>query len=146
MIDSQPCSAATENSPSGIASANVLAKRASVVGSITALERVLRGGGGGNAGSTAVFSLSDDTPDDDDMDVVSGDEFNGSQVNPGISSVSASKTMSEPATDDEAAKKSSDEGKKLRKRASHCHLLAFLNSTHTSMRPGRESAGSRRSR
>lgn len=38
------------------------------------------------------------------------------------------------------------EGKKLRKRASACHLDAFLNSIQTSMRPGRESAGSRRSR
>lgn len=41
---------------------------------------------------------------------------------------------------------SSVEGKKLRKSASACHLLAFRNSTHTSMRPGRLSAGSRRSR
>lgn len=41
---------------------------------------------------------------------------------------------------------SSSLGKKLRKRASACHLLAFLNSTQTSMRPGRDSAGSRRSR
>ena len=41
---------------------------------------------------------------------------------------------------------SSVEGKKLRKRASACHLEAFLNSTQTSIRPGRESAGSKRSR
>jgi hypothetical protein len=41
---------------------------------------------------------------------------------------------------------SSAEGKKLRNRASACHLLAFLNSTQTSIRPGRERAGSRRSR
>ena len=41
---------------------------------------------------------------------------------------------------------SSSHGKKLRKRASACHLLAFLNSTQTSIRPGRDSAGSRRSR
>lgn len=41
---------------------------------------------------------------------------------------------------------SSAEGKKLRNRASACHLLAFLNSTQTSIRPGRDSAGSRRSR
>lgn len=41
---------------------------------------------------------------------------------------------------------SSVEGKKLRKRASACHFDAFLNSTQTSIRPGRERAGSRRSR
>ena len=41
---------------------------------------------------------------------------------------------------------SSELGKKLRNNASACHGLAFLNSTQTSMRPGRESAGSRRSR
>lgn len=41
---------------------------------------------------------------------------------------------------------SSVEGKKLRKSCSACHLDAFLNSTQTSMRPGRDSAGSRRSR
>jgi len=41
---------------------------------------------------------------------------------------------------------SSSHGKKLRKRASACHLLAFLNSTQTSIRPGRDRAGSRRSR
>ena len=41
---------------------------------------------------------------------------------------------------------SSIEGKKFRKRASACHLDAFLNSTHTSIRPGRESAGSSLSR
>jgi hypothetical protein len=37
-------------------------------------------------------------------------------------------------------------GKKLRKSASACHLLEFLNSIQTSMRPGRESAGSSFSR
>ena len=41
---------------------------------------------------------------------------------------------------------SSIEGKKLRNNNSACHLDAFLNSTQTSMRPGRESAGSSRSR
>lgn len=41
---------------------------------------------------------------------------------------------------------SSMEGKKFLNRASACHLLAFLNSTQTSIRPGRERAGSRRSR
>ena len=41
---------------------------------------------------------------------------------------------------------SSSHGKKFRKSASACHLLAFLNSTQTSMRPGRDKAGSRRSR
>lgn len=41
---------------------------------------------------------------------------------------------------------SSVDGKKLRKSSSACHLEAFLNSTQTSMRPGRDSAGSRRSR
>ena len=41
---------------------------------------------------------------------------------------------------------SSAHGKKLRKRASACHLDACLNSIQTSIRPGRESAGSRRSR
>ena len=41
---------------------------------------------------------------------------------------------------------SSVEGKKLRNNSSACHLDAFRNSTHTSIRPGRDSAGSRRSR
>lgn len=41
---------------------------------------------------------------------------------------------------------SSSQGKKFLNRASACHLLAFLNSIQTSMRPGRDSAGSRRSR
>lgn len=41
---------------------------------------------------------------------------------------------------------SSVDGKKLRKRSSACHLEAFLNSIQTSIRPGRESAGSSRSR
>ena len=45
-----------------------------------------------------------------------------------------------------AARSVSDDGKKLRKSASACHLEAFLNSTQTSIRPGRHSAGSRRSR
>ena len=45
-----------------------------------------------------------------------------------------------------ASSSSSAQGKKLRKRASACHLLAFLNSTQTSIRPGRDRAGSRRSR
>jgi hypothetical protein len=38
------------------------------------------------------------------------------------------------------------DGKKLRNKASACHFEAFLNSTQTSIRPGRESAGSRRSK
>lgn len=41
---------------------------------------------------------------------------------------------------------SSVDGKKFLNNASACHLEAFLNSTHTSIRPGRESAGSKRSR
>ena len=41
---------------------------------------------------------------------------------------------------------SSVEGKKLRNSCSACHFDAFLNSIHTSIRPGRDSAGSRRSR
>lgn len=41
---------------------------------------------------------------------------------------------------------SSAQGKKFLKSASACHLDACLNSIQTSMRPGRESAGSRRSR
>ena len=41
---------------------------------------------------------------------------------------------------------SSVEGKKLRKSCSACHFDAFLNSIQTSMRPGRDNAGSRRSR
>jgi hypothetical protein len=45
-----------------------------------------------------------------------------------------------------ASSSSSAQGKKLRKRASACHLLAFLNSIQTSIRPGRDRAGSRRSK
>lgn len=41
---------------------------------------------------------------------------------------------------------SSVDGKKLRNSNSACHFDAFLNSTQTSIRPGRDSAGSRRSR
>ena len=41
---------------------------------------------------------------------------------------------------------SSTQGKKFRNKASACHLLAFLNSIHTSIRPGLESAGSSFSR
>lgn len=41
---------------------------------------------------------------------------------------------------------SSVDGKKFRKSSSACHFEAFLNSIQTSMRPGRESAGSSRSR
>lgn len=41
---------------------------------------------------------------------------------------------------------SSVDGKKLRKSCSACHLDAFLNSIQTSIRPGRDNAGSRRSR
>lgn len=41
---------------------------------------------------------------------------------------------------------SSSQGKKFLNKASACHLLAFLNSIQTSIRPGRERAGSRRSR
>lgn len=40
----------------------------------------------------------------------------------------------------------SDDGKKLRNRCSACQREAFLNSTQTSILPGRQSAGSRRSR
>ena len=41
---------------------------------------------------------------------------------------------------------SSVDGKKLRKRDSACHFDACLNSTQTSMRPGRDKAGSSRSK
>ena len=41
---------------------------------------------------------------------------------------------------------SSIDGKKFLNNASACHFDAFLNSIHTSMRPGLERAGSRRSR
>jgi len=41
---------------------------------------------------------------------------------------------------------SSIDGKKFLNNASACHFEAFLNSIHTSMRPGLERAGSRRSR
>lgn len=129
-----------------MASANVLANRANVVGSNGVFVRALRGGGG-NAGSTVeAFSLPS-LEDDDDTEVLLGDELNVSQVNPGISmSASSAREASEPCNEEDVANKSSEDGKKLRNNASHCHLLAFLNSTHTSIRPGRESAGSRRSR
>lgn len=50
------------------------------------------------------------------------------------------------ATSSPSTMSSSVDGKKFLNKASACHLLAFLNSTQTSIRPGRERAGSRRSR
>jgi hypothetical protein len=41
---------------------------------------------------------------------------------------------------------SSAEGKKFLNKCSACHFDAFLNSIHTSIRPGRDRAGSRRSK
>ena len=81
---------------------------------------------------------SDDSPEDSDGDCdgCGDDDVNvagGGRTTPSIS-------LSSPSSS------SSAHGKKFLNRASACHLDAFLNSTHTSMRPGRDSAGSNRSR
>jgi len=62
----------------------------------------------------------------------------------GSSSESSSLSRVKVSLSDEVS--ASEEGKKLRKSPSACHLDAFLNSIQTSMRPGRHSAGSRRSK
>lgn len=74
-------------------------------------------------------SVDVETPDEDSAE---GDGGEGSS----IPSRSPSSSMFSSSAD----------GKKLLKRSSACHLDAFLNSIQTSIRPGRESAGSRRSR
>lgn len=74
----------------------------------------------------------DPSDDPSDVDATEGDGGMGS------STPSSSPSM--------ITSSSSVEGKKLRKSCSACHFEAFLNSIHTSIRPGRERAGSRRSR
>lgn len=63
----------------------------------------------------------------------------------GVDGMDSSTLSSSPGSRVISPSSSSVEGKKLRKSASACHFDAFLNSTHTSIRPGRERAGSRRS-
>ena len=81
----------------------------------------------------------DDSIDDSDeempIELLVSTEGDGGVGN-SIPSKSPSSTISSSSVD----------GKKLRKRSSACHFDAFLNSTQTSIRPGRDNAGSKRSR
>jgi hypothetical protein len=173
MRDSQPCSAATLNSSSGIESANFLASRLSVAASkgfavcwLAAVDGSTTGGRyalflapkspevGLNGAGVGLLPLGPDVGDESDV----VDEENDGDVDHSVDtsepcssnkgdggqgrstpSISPSRTMSPSSS-------SSVEGKKLRKRASACHFEAFLNSTQTSILPGLESAGSKRSK
>ena len=73
---------------------------------------------------------SDDTPEADSVDGDGGTVLS--------STLSRSPSI--------GALSSSVDGKKLRNSSSACHLDALRNSTQTSIRPGRDNAGSRRSR
>ncbi len=78
----------------------------------------------------------------DENEVDAGDPTSSTEGEGGV--VGSSMPSSSPSSSTMSS--SSVEGKKLRNRSSACHLDAFLNSTHTSIRPGRDNAGSRRSR
>lgn len=174
--DLHPCSAATLNSSSGIASANFLASLASVAlsrggdeclyaaissstdggayeeadlkSSLASLGISTRSGEGGMGlledavAGRDTFDSAGDVIDDGmekseeveapDEDCVDGDGGEGMSI---PSSSASRSTLS-----------SSADGKKFLKRSSACHFDAFLNSIQTSIRPGRERAGSRRSR
>ncbi len=86
----------------------------------------------------------DHRDDDDEIDARDGRDSAGTDSTMGEGGVVGSSTLSRSPSI--GASSSSVDGKKLRKRSSACHFDAFRNSTQTSIRPGRESAGSRRSR
>ena len=117
----------------------------------------MRGGGGGDVAreleGEGIASSSEDVvagdPVRDDHIDESGVEFGavsdvGVRGDKGDGGVVLSSTLSRSPSI--GALSSSVDGKKLRKSNSACHLDAFLNSIQTSIRPGRDSAGSRRSR
>ncbi len=121
-------------------SATVLAPTVEVV-------RQRTGRPSGNDGS------GDNEPDDPDGLVGTEENVEGSEENSveleddaveGDGGITGSSMLSRSPS--MGASSSSVEGKKLRKSCSACHFDAFLNSIQTSMRPGRDSAGSRRSR
>lgn len=95
----------------------------------------------------------------EESDVVDAEEGSDGEPTVNIASESGLEVRSEGVTGTEEGEgstmlassasvgsSSSVDGKKLRNSDSACHFDAFLNSTQTSMRPGRDSAGSRRSR
>ena len=156
--NSHPCSAATLNSSSGIESAKFLASWANLAPSSGLAEcwhaAIWSSTGGGMyawffAPNTSGLwtstlgldrSLDDEEIDgdiDQSVETVELDEI-GDWGGSGRSTPSSSPSITTLS--------SSVDGKKLRKRASACHLDAFLNSIQTSIRPGRERAGSKRSR
>ncbi len=180
--DSQPCSAATLNSCSGIASANALDSFASVTASrgfaeCDAVATDASIGGGRYAvffaprlpRTGAAGALDTDAEDADALKtgVPNGgeDESSGKDADVegdmgGDDGVSDAEDAYEEGMEESASSEmpssivgsmsfssqSSMDGKKLRKSASACHLEECLNSIQTSIRPGRDRAGSRRSR
>jgi hypothetical protein len=110
------------------------------------------GRSGGSGGLLLVDDGEDSDVDDDEDDSdhrvdVPGLNVGGVKGDGGIGDdgMDISTLSSSPASSVISPSSSSVEGKKLRNSASACHFDAFLNSTHTSIRPGLESAGSSRS-
>jgi len=87
----------------------------------------------------------DEDEDDSDHKVDVPELVVGGDGGIGVGGMDSSTLSSSPGSSVISPSSSSVEGKKLRNSASACHFDAFLNSTHTSIRPGRESAGSSRS-
>ena len=110
--------------------------------------------------SDIVLDLVDDSPVViEESDVVDAEDGNDGEPTVNIASESGLEARSEGVTGTEegegnsilassasVSSSSSVDGKKLRNSASACHFDAFLNSTQTSIRPGRDRAGSRRSK
>ena len=110
--------------------------------------------------SDVVLDLTDDSlVVIEESDVVDAEDDKDEEPTVNMASVSGLEARSEGVTGTEEGEgntilansasvgpSSSVEGKKLRNNASACHFDAFLNSTQTSIRPGRDRAGSRRSR
>lgn len=110
--------------------------------------------------SDIALDLTDDPPVViEESDVVDAEDCNEGEPTVNIASESELEARSEGVTGTEEGEgnsilassasvgsSSSVDGKKLRNSASACHFDAFLNSTQTSIRPGRDRAGSRRSK
>lgn len=159
-----PCSAATLNSSSGIESANSFASWASLTPSKGLAEcwqaAMCSSTGGGryarffepNASEPVTDSggdcefLVEDARDEDDEENDGDMDHRVEELNDGDRGAGVEGSSMPSRSPSMGSSSLSVDGKKFRKRASACHLEAFLNSIQTSIRPGRESAGSRRSR
>jgi len=105
------------------------------------------GSSGGALGAAVLGEVSDVVDDEKDEDSDQSVDDPGSEVGDcGGDAGGFGRSTPSRSPSRMMSLSSSIEGKKFRKSASACHLDAFLNSTQTSMRPGRDSAGSSLSR